>query len=357
MNLKINHRLGVENVEFFNNFNISLKHDSVASTFGFRLYFDPKNKKHAETICLSHFHEAILQHNNQTLITGYILGNKLKRNAVKNLVEITGYSKPGILEDSTMPHDLYPLEKDGLTLQQIAQEIASYFKLKVIVDSSVTTAMNTAIEKTTASPTQTIKDYLTELATQRHIIISHDNNGNLLFTREKTKRAPIAFFEDGIPSVNIELDFAGQGIHSPITVVKQADSDGGNAGEYSINNPYCPIINRPKTVTQTSGTDLTTQEFARQVLANEIKSCVRLKIDIDRWDINSDLILPRNVISVKSKENFLYKETNWFIEQVDYAGDEKQMTAALHCVPEAVYNDDKVTNIFVDPHENFPRNI
>ncbi len=48
MNLKINHRVGVVDVSFFNDFEVNLKYDSVASTFGFSFYFDPKNQQHAE---------------------------------------------------------------------------------------------------------------------------------------------------------------------------------------------------------------------------------------------------------------------------------------------------------------------
>jgi len=354
MNLKIDHRLGVTNVKYFNNFVVNLKHDSVASTFAFRIYFDHFNREHAETICISHFHEAILEHNGEKLITGYILGNVLKRNNQKQLVEIAGYSKPGQFEDCQIPPDLYPLEKSGLSLAEIVRQIAAYFKLKVVIEPEVSQAMNAAIDKTTASATQTIKDYLTELCIQRHIIMTHNENGDIVFTREKGKRSPIAHFEDGMPATEIMVSFNGQAIHSHITVVKQADEDEGNAGEYTIKNPYCPIIKRPKVITQTTGTDVTTQEFARQALAEELKN-VKCVISIDRWDIDSKIIRPRSVVSVKSPENYLYNKVNFFVEDVEYTGDNEKMTAKITCVPEAVYNNDEVKNIFVDAHKNWGR--
>lgn len=354
MNLKIDHRLGVTNVKFFNNFVVNLKHDSVASTFSFRIYFDHLNRDHAETICISHFHEAILEHNGEKLITGYILSNLLKRNNQKNLVEIAGYSKPGQFEDCQIPPDLYPLEKSGLSLATIVQQIATYFKLTVVIEPEVSDAMNTAIDKTTADVTQTIKDYLTELCIQRHIIMTHNEDGAIVFTREKAKREPIAHFEDGMPATEIIVSFNGQAIHSSITVVKQADEDSGNAGDYTIKNPYCPIIKRPRVVTQSSGTDISTKDFARQVLAEELKN-IKITINIDRWDINQKIIRPRNVISIKSPENYLYNKVNLFVEDIEYMGDNEKMTAKITCVPEEVYNNEDVKNIFVDAHENFGR--
>src|SRR5688572_1535114 len=110
MILKINHRLGVSKVEFFNNFNLNLKFDSVASTFGFQFYFDPTNKEHAELACVSHFHEAIVEHNDEVLCTGYILSNVFNRGPKKQLVQFGGYSKPGVFEDCEIPPDMYPLQ-------------------------------------------------------------------------------------------------------------------------------------------------------------------------------------------------------------------------------------------------------
>lgn len=356
MNLKINHRLGVVDIKYFNNFSVTLKHDSIASTFAFRMYFDPKNKDHAEALCVSHFHEAIIEHNKEKLITGYILTNNFKHNKEKQLVEIAGYSKPGVFEDCQIPPDLYPLEKSGLSIRTIAQQFIDHFhlKIKIIVDPEVADVVNAAIEKTTANESQSIKDYLTELAIQRHIIMTHDEDGNLVFTREKIKRTPIAHFEMGEPVTELGLNFNGQPIHSHIYVVKQADDEGGNAGQAVIRNPYCPIVKRYKVVTQSSGTDVSTEEYARQLLAEELKN-IKFTILIDRWDINQKIIRPRNVISIKSPEIYLYNKTNLFVEEVEYTGDQEKMTARLTCVPEEVYNNEIVKNIFVDAHENFPR--
>jgi len=214
--------------------------------------------------------------------------------------------------------------------------------------------MNQAITKTKASATQTIKDYLTEIATQRHIVISHDENGNLLFTQAKTKQKPLFHVEDGLIGTEMSMSFNGQGIHSQITVMKQADGNGGNAGEVTVKNPYCPIVFRPKVINQTTGDDVTSTDAAKQALAEELKNIV-LTVTTDRWEIDGKIIRPNNIITVKSRKLFIYKKTDWFIESIQFTGDADKTTAILTCVLPEVYNGETPKNIFVDPHENLPR--
>lgn len=354
MNLKINHRLGVVDVKYFNNFNLELKYDAIASTFSFDFYFDPANRQHAEMACVSHFHEAVVQHNGETLLTGYLLSQVFNSSSEKELSKFAGYSKAGVLEDCEIPPSLYPLQTDGLTLRQIAQKLIAPFKLKMIVDSSVGGGMDTPIPTTTCDAAQNIKSYLTELAAQRHIVMTHNEKGEIVFTKAKTNLKPLFHLEGNTIGTSMNLSFSGQQLHSHITVMRQADADTDNAGEYTISNPYVPIVYRPKVIIQTSGDTNSVQQVAENALAAELKSIV-LTVNINRWDFNGKLIRPNTIISIKDPELFIYKATNFFIESVSYKGDAESNTAVLKCVLPEVYNGKTPKNIFVDPHQNLPR--
>lgn len=355
MNLKINHRLGMVDVKFFSNFQVSLKYDSLASTFSFNFLYDEKNKLHAEMACVSHFHEAILEHEGETLITGYLLSQAFNVGPKTELSQFAGYSKAGVLEDCEIPTTIYPLQADGLTLRQIAQKITSAFKLKMTVDSSVAAEMNKVIPVSTSKDAQNAKSYLTEICTQRKIIMTHDENGDVIFTRAKTNVPPVFHVEDGMIGTSISMMFSGQGLHSDITVMKESGIDGGNAGEITIQNPYVPIVTRPRVLTQTSGEDTSVEDTAMNALAAELKTAIVLKVETDRWKINDKMLRPGIMISVKSPKNYLYKKTNFFVESIDYKGDAKSLTATLNCVIPEVYNGKMPKNIFVDAHENLPR--
>jgi prophage tail gpP-like protein len=337
MIIKINDRIRNRKVEFFNSFNLNLRYDSVASTFSFSFYFNPENKEHKEMVCIGHYHKVTVEHNGELLLTGYILSQVFTSSNVKQLVPFGGYSLPGVLEDCEIPPKLYPLQSDGLTLREIAQKLIAPFGLQMVIDPLVSSQMDSVFEKTTASESQTIKAYLTELASQKNIIISHDEKGNLLFTKAKADKKPLIHFQTGVIGTSMSLSFNGQAMHSEITVMKQASSDGGNAGESTIINPYVPFVYRPKVIIQSSGDDVDTEQAAKNALAAELKN-LQLTIVTDRWEVDGKILKPNNIIEVTDQEVYLYKKTKWFIESITYVGDNQKMTATLTCVPPEVYN-------------------
>lgn len=375
MELTINDRLRNRKVEKFNSFKISLKYNSIASTFSFDFYFDPDIFELKEMACIGHYHLCTLTHNGERFLTGQILSEGFNNSSIRELVAIGGYSLPGILEDCSTPTKsaidaalskgnlklpqgavipyAYPLQADGLTLRQITQKLIAPFNLTMVVDPAVADKMDEIFDETTAEAKDSIKNYLTALATQKNINLTHNDRGQLFFTRVRTDLKPILNFDvpkGGLPGVSMKLDFNGQAMHSQITVVKQGDVDAEdgnvpNAGENTVNNPYVFTIFRPKTIIQSSGNNLDTELAAKNARAEELKN-LTLTITIDRWDINEKLIRPNNVLSVKNPEVYLFKKTNWFIESIDYSGDQKELTAILHCVLPSVYDGTEPVYIF-----------
>jgi len=345
MILRVNDRIRNRKIDFWDKFSLSLRYDAIASSFAFEGYFNPENPEHKEIYCVGHYHLATVEHNNERLITGYILSESFNNSSKRELTGIGGYALPGFLEDCQIPLEAYPLQNDTLSLRQIAEKLLKPFKLKMIVHDSVAKDMDVGYDKTTAGNTQTVKAYLTDLAAQRNILISHDAYGNVLFTRAATKKAPILHYGEGTPFTKMNLVFPGQQMHSHITVVKQADKEGGNTGQETIQNPYVPFVYRPRVAVQDSGDDVDTMQAAKNLLCAELKN-FKLVIETDRWELNGTIIKPNNTITVINPEIYLFKKTTWFIEQVDYVGDAKKTVATLHCVLPEVYNNEVPPYIF-----------
>ena len=333
--------------DFFNSFQLNLKYDSVASTFSFDDYFHPENKDHRELLHIGHFHPVTVEHNGELLVTGILLSETFRGANVKKLTSLGGYSFPGVLEDCQIPTSIYPLQSDGLSLREIAEKIIKPFNIEMVIDSAVSKKMNEVYDTSTANELQPIKAYLAELASQKNIILSHTPEGKLLFTRANTNKPAILDFnipEGGsIPGTAMSLTFNGQQMHSHITVIKQAGS--GNAGEETVTNPFVPFTFRPKVLVQNSGDDNDTRQAAKNALAKELQN-IKLKITTDRWDIDGKIIKPNNIVSVINPDIYLFKKTNWFIESINFTGNEKQTTAVLNCVLPEVYNGKAPTYIF-----------
>ncbi|MBE9490874.1 MAG: hypothetical protein IMY67_11310 [Bacteroidetes bacterium] len=348
MNLKIKDHF---NVEFFNKFRITLRYDAVASTFSFEHYFDPKNKEHRILWQPGHFHIVKLEHKGELLLTGYILSQTFAKSKIKKLSSISGYSLPGVLEDCQIPTSLYPLQSDGLTLGQITSKLLAHFStsrnpIKLEVDPSVSGKVNSVFDKTTASETDTIKSYLTKMAAQKDIVLSHTPEGNLLYTKAKADIAPIFHFTPGqIGVTDMSLTFDGQAMHSSITLLKQASTEGGNAGQSFVSNPYVPFVRRPAVKKQSSGGDNDTGDAASNALSAELKGIV-LTIELNDWFLDGKIVKPNNTILVTDPELYIFEPTLFFIESVDLVGDEKENTASLKCVLPEVYTENRPKNIF-----------
>lgn len=342
--LFINDRIRNRKVTFFNKFALTLRYDSMASSFAFEGYFDPNNVEQKEIYCVGHFHLVTLKHNGELLLSGYISKQTFDVDNTRKVVKISGYSLPGVLETCNIPPtpENYPLQSDGLTLREIVSKLIKPFGLKYIVHGSVSKLMDEAYEKTTAEPTQSIKDYITSLAAQKGIVISNDENGRIVFTKADTTKKPLLDFDSvkgsTIPFTSMSLDYNGDDMHSHIYVIKQASSKGGNAGEAMIRNPF--VINsvyRPKVVIQDSGSDIDTDKVARMALSGELKN-LTLGIITDRWAVDGKIIKPNNIISVINPSVYLFKKSFWFIEQVDLVGDQEKTTMTLTCSLPEVYN-------------------
>lgn len=344
MILKINDRFHNRVVDFFTNFKLNLKYDSVGSTFSFDFYFNPDNPDHKEMSCVSHFHDVTVEHDGELLLTGVLTQQPFSAGPTKRLASFGGYSRTGVLEDCSIPPEAYPLQSDGLSLTQITQKVIRPFRpiINLVVDPDVSSRANGAFKTNTASGTETVKSYLSDLANQKKIILSHTNKGELLLTEAKTESQPIMDFDlttGTYPGYDFSMDFNGQGMHSHIIVKKQADIDGGNAGQQTIRNPYVVgSVYRPLVVTQSSGDDNDTESVVMQTLAKELRN-IKLTIEIKSFKLNDNKVVkPNTTITILAPELYIFKKTKFFIHEVNYSGTPTETTATLHCMLPEVFN-------------------
>lgn len=346
--LKINDKFKNRRVFFFNEFAVSLKHNAIASTCSFRFYFDHENPEHKEFACPSHIHEFTLDYKGVRMISGYIISQKYKVSGIKELTEIRGYSYTGFLEDCEIPPTSYPLQSNGISLAAIARKALQPFGINLVIDPQVQSEVNQNYDVSEAGNNQKVKDYLAQLAQQKDIILGHTPEGDLFLTKSKTNAKPIIEFDlskGTVPGVEFEFEWNAQGMHSDIFVQRQASIDGGNAGYTQLRNYYVPTVYRPTTVTQTSGNDNDTQKAARRALANELRGG-KMTIRINRWEavLGGGIITPNNTITVYGPELYHYYKIKWFIESVDFNGNEKEEVATINCVLPEVYSFEVPTN-------------
>ena len=114
------------------------------------------------------------------------------------------------------------------------------------------------------------------------------------------------------------------------------------------------ILNRLSRIAKELNAELVDFDIYQKNLegTTELKDAISFTIKLDRWKINNKLIKPGDIITITSPENYVYKKTRLFIDEVNFKGDSKETTATLKCVLPEVYNKEIPRNIFVDRHEN-----
>ncbi|MCJ7802744.1 MAG: hypothetical protein MUP82_10355 [Candidatus Marinimicrobia bacterium] len=332
-------KLVIDNKEFkfFAGSIINLNYNSIASSFSFQglseLTPEPLNYNECQ----------IIDDNDDILITGTIINISNATTSKPQLNNLSGYSLPGVLEDSSIPVELYPLQSDNLTLKEIVDKLLQPFGLEYIVTPNVESDFNSKYKKSNADPDQTIKDYINSLTSQKGIILTHDNLGKLVFTRiEPSELSPAATFSDGNPGImEIALQVNGQIMHSEITVMKQASSDNPDAVEFTIQNPYVDYF-RPKTKILTSSS--TNIEDVKKAARNELGAELEaIKIVVK----TTKFVKPGNLVQIKSDKLKLNELTDFFVQQTNILSDVNGIKYELICVLPDIYTQDDIENIFL----------
>ena len=316
---------------FFNSLKISLSLDSIASTFSFVARFNPENENHKKLFKpLSYQKVEIFNDADVLIFTGTIINHSFNSDSNPNLVNVSGYSLAGILEDCTTPVKNYPLESTSRSLKDISERLCGLFGIKVVIDSSVGNDANRIYKKSVASPTDTIKSYLNKLTSQRNVILSHDNKGRVVLFKPNAEKAPKYSFNKS-NGLQMSLSVDGQGLHSLISVVRQPSSD--NAGvstQDSIQNPLIQIF-RPTTKVLSSGEDTDTKNAADNELASELKA-ISVKVSLSKL---LDDILPGDIIEIENPEIYIYSKIKFMVSSVDFDIDvSKQITNLTLVLPE-----------------------
>jgi len=332
--------------DFFDKFDVTLMYNSIASTFSFEgLILTDDQKQLFRPLS---YHDVQVYFGDDLFLTGIGLNISTSIENALTLGNISGYSKTGVLEDCEIPLSLYPLQSDNLSLSEITEKLIKPFGIKLITDQSVITSASKKYPKTTSEHEQKIKDYITTLAGQRNIIVTHNNEGNLIFTSLNVNSPSVAVYDEGMPSTRISVTTNGQGMHSQISVIKQATIEVDTTGEQTITNnlisKYRPIVRN-----QTSGDNNDTISTAEMIFASELRN-ITLQIETDRWKWSDGkketIIKPNMIIEVISPSNFINNRTRFFVEKVNYKGDNTGIIATIDCVLPECYTGKQPKNIF-----------
>jgi len=330
-------------LEKFSNVDITLALDTVASVFSVEGYLDLNDPKSVALFKPFSYSDVIVEMVDdetgaiERLITGIALNPGLSVQKEITLTKLSGYSKTGVFEDVSIPPELYPLQTDGIGLGEIAKKICDYFKIELDIFPNAREDAAKPLTKAKAKIGEKVKPYLSNIAQARNITVAHDNFGRLLLYKVLAQIPPKVKINENDQSIKISTSPNGQGVHSDITVIKQASTGDANAGQATVTSPFVPKgIKRPLVVPMSHGENIDVKKYAENIACREAKA-FPITIKKQGWTIEGETLRSGFYIELTAPSIFI-EATKLVIQTINFKQDPqngKSMT--LVCVLPCVY--------------------
>lgn len=356
-----------KNINYISSGSITLKLDSIASTFEFATYYKPQDLDMQEIFKPLQYKDVEIYNSKDKLIfTGTILNHRFTSNKGRELVIISGYSKSGILEDVCVPPKNYPLESNNKSLKDIATQMCGLFGIKVVVSDQAKSISDTSFKfkpknvtpksdfatieaksksvfgRTSASPTETIREYLAKLASQKNIVLSHNEKGDVLLFQPDYNQKPKYFFTKG-NSISMTADYNGQAMHSDINIVRQPSDDNAGLSTTDVAKNTLVAKYRPTTKIMSSGEDGQIKDAAKNELASELKA-INLTVELQGL---FDEIYPGEIVNVHNHYIYCYAYNRFMVDSITMKFDTESDTTTLNLVvPETFTGGELIRDIF-----------
>jgi prophage tail gpP-like protein len=299
------------------------------STVSFAAPFDPSRAEFRETFRPFSFLPITVEINDEALFTGTLLSPDPSTDPNAQSAKISAYALPAVLADAHMPASAFPLEMNGLTLRQIAEQITAPFGLTVEDEGEA----GAAFERVALKPDEYPQQFLAELARQRGKVIADTGAGGVLLRRSAPAGTPVARLREGLPPVlSVSPSFSPQDYYSEITALASAKA--GRAGaRHTVQNPHLSGVVRPHTfiADDTEKGDLPGAAAAK--LGRMFGNMVSYTVELPTWrDPAGRLYEPNTTITLLADGSMIYRETELLIRNVSLWQDQNAEKATLTVV-------------------------
>ena len=263
------------------------------------------------------------------LFTGTMVAVSPVLDSGRRSVEVSGYSKPGVLNDCTAPASAYPLEFDNLGIREIASKLLEPFGIAVELEGE----QGAVFERVASSPSKKILAFLIELAQTRKLIVSSTSEGTLLFTKATEVGSPVAVFEQGAsPVTGVSPFFSPQEYYSHITGVEPVIT-GLQGSQFTVKNPRLLGTVRPITFTVQDTQDADVKAAVEAKAARMFGGAVTYILGLNTWrDPSGELWTPNTTVKLTAPGVMIYSEYEFIIRSVEFSRMESSETAALTLV-------------------------
>lgn len=295
----------------------------------FTSVFEPDDPTFRATFKPFSYKSLTVEVDNARLFTGTLVGVDPKTDASSKTVECTGYATPAILSDCNAPVSAFPLEFNGLTLEQIAAQLCGAFDLTATFD----VPSGGAFRRVKLEREDKVFDFLIGLAKQRNLIMSNTGDGQLRFFRSVDTGVPVVTLREGQqPLQSVTASFSSQDYYSEITGFAKTKA-GRRGSRYTVTNPRLTNVTRPMNYTAEDAEAAALPAAVTARLARMFGNMVAYSCELPTWrDPSGNLFAPNTLCVLEAPGAMMYKQTTMLIRDVVLRQSKASTSATLGLV-------------------------
>ena len=313
----------------FTGYELNLSFDSL-DTFSFSAPYDNSLKDLQEAIEPFSFKSCEIYYQGALVFNGRLLTPDPKLEDVSSEITLQGYPLCGVFNDCNVPPAKYPAQYKGLTVKQIADELAQAYSVEVGIQGNA----GASFEKVTCEPSESILSFLTKLLKQRDLLFTNDEKGNLLFFTAKEQKAAISFIEGEAPLLSITPKFNAQGFYSHLTGFTKTDKENDSLS-YTFKNKY--LINKgvmryKSMIIDDAKTQSDLEKAVNTQAGKMFADCVSYELTCEGHILIDNRLCKKGLcVCVKAPKAMIRRETNFIARNIKMirTGDQKTTQLSL----------------------------
>ncbi len=290
--------------------------------------------------------------------TGTMMGIEPRIDANSKSVVCTCYSLPGTLGDCCPPASAFPLEFNGMTLLQIAQQVCTPFGLRAKIADDVPAdesdhaftkkkmkrgprggrgKRGNKFQRCALEPGDNALEFLIKLAQQIGLVMGDDEVGNLVFRdSDASIGSPVARFVQGEPPLlGMAPEFRPQEYFSEIAAFTPATTK-KKGTNFALHNPFTvgTQIIRPHCFKLNDVLDGTAAQAAWTKMGRMLGNAASWAVGgVPAWrDPDGTLWTAGKTVLASAPDAMVYRESEFLIRGVTLKQDAAAYTADFHLV-------------------------
>jgi len=227
----------------------------------------------------------------------------------ERILDISCYSTPGILEIATPPLVAFPLEFLRSNLIVIAGDLCRLHGVSPVFEADA----GPVFERVDIKPGNPVLGFIADLGSQRGLVLTSSEIGELVFWRGETAGPPMGRYEKGkapvinfTPQINEDRYYSSVTGMVPLKTKKPRRTGPPPIQSYTVQNPHATDLVRPYTfeIRDISPGELPTavDSAAGRMFAGVFTA----SLELSTWkNLNGEMFVPGRKVQVKSPDDYV----------------------------------------------------